>query len=191
MVRENQHNIVNIANLLSFLRMALIPLFLMTVIYGFPGWALIIFVTAGVTDGVDGYIARYWKQESSLGMYLDPMADKLLLTSAFILLAIMDLPNRLPVWLTVLVIARDVIIVTCAGLIFLTVGSGNLKPTFISKVNTFFQIVTIYVVLLFNYLNRTSLFVNLFIWITAITTFVSGIHYLLRMYLEPPEVEGE
>ena len=90
--------------------MLLIPLFVILVLYGHLGWALVVFMTAGITDGLDGLIARRAGQKTSLGAWLDPMADKLLLVTTFIVLTLpnLGLANRLPVWLTVLIIFRDV-----------------------------------------------------------------------------------
>src|SRR5438128_7025589 len=96
------------ANQLTLLRMLLIPAFVILVVYGHLGWALIVFAVAGITDALDGLIARRTGQQSSIGAWLDPMADKLLLVSTFIVLTIpgLGLTNRLPVWLTVLIISR-------------------------------------------------------------------------------------
>ena len=101
------------ANQLTLLRMLLIPAFVILVVYGHLGWALVVFVTAGVTDALDGLIARWSGQKTSLGAWLDPMADKLLLVTTFVVLTLpgLGLMNRLPIWLTVLIISRDVVIV--------------------------------------------------------------------------------
>jgi len=97
---------LNLANQLTILRLILIPFFLLTVSYNHLGWALTIFVLAGITDGLDGIIARWWKQQTSLGQYLDPMADKLLLSTAFLILTfpVVDYPYVIPPWLTIRVI---------------------------------------------------------------------------------------
>src|ERR1044071_2852240 len=98
-------SILTVPNLLTFLRMALIPVFASLLYYGYYDWALMVFVVAGVSDGVDGFIARRFKQESELGTILDPIADKLLMTTAFILLTIPSMlsPGRhlpVPFWVT-------------------------------------------------------------------------------------------
>src|SRR5262249_58830870 len=97
----------------TLIRMLLIPAFVILVVYGHFGYALGVFVVAGVTDALDGLIARRSGQKTSLGAWLDPMADKLLLVTTFIVLTIpgLGLANRLPLWLTVMVISRDVVIV--------------------------------------------------------------------------------
>src|SRR5690349_17533128 len=120
-------NILTIPNLLTFLRMALIPVFASLLFYGYSGWALLVFLVAGVSDGIDGFVARRFNQQTELGTIIDPIADKLLMTVAFIVLA---LPNVLqpetqprvrflpvPFWVIAAVIGRDVLIVTVAGAI--------------------------------------------------------------------------
>src|SRR5947208_10318395 len=91
------------ATQLTVLRMIFVPIFILAVIYGYQGWGLLIFIIAGVTDGLDGLIARHFKQKTDLGALLDPIADKLLLTSAFLILSLstVDLSNRIPLWLTI------------------------------------------------------------------------------------------
>src|SRR5688572_24351742 len=105
------NSILTIPNILTFLRMALIPVFASLLYYGYSKWALIVFVIAGVSDGVDGFLARKFNQESELGTIIDPIADKLLMTTAFIILTIPNIsPNLRPVpfWVTAAVIGRDV-----------------------------------------------------------------------------------
>src|SRR5262252_11199247 len=106
-------SVLTLANQLTLLRVILIPAFVVLVIYGYLGWALIVFATACLTDALDGLTARWSDQKSTLGAWLDPMADKLLALSTFIVLTIpnLGLVNRLPLWLTVLIISRDVGIV--------------------------------------------------------------------------------
>src|SRR6266699_1060563 len=107
------------ANQLTLLRMFLIPAFVILVVYGYLGWALTVFVTAGITDALDGVIARRSGQKTTLGAWLDPMADKLMLVSAFVVLTLpnVGLANRLPLWLTALVISRDVCIVITVAIV--------------------------------------------------------------------------
>ena len=98
------------ANQLTILRMAFIPAFVILVVYNQLGWAFLIFLLAGITDGLDGLIARLLHQKTTLGALLDPIADKLLLTSSFVILSVKDLglSNILPLWLTITVISRDI-----------------------------------------------------------------------------------
>ena len=108
---------MNLPNALSLVRVLLIPIFIILVINKYAGWALVTFAVAGVTDGIDGLIARIAHQRTELGAYLDPIADKLLLAAGFITLAIVEV---LPSWLTVIVLTRDVIILLGLSVFILT-----------------------------------------------------------------------
>ena len=115
------------ANQLTLLRMLLVPVFVICMLYNLPGWALVTFAVAGVTDLFDGLVARMSGESTELGAWLDPMADKLLLLSMFVMLTIPSgLANRLPIWLTVLVISRDVGIVMTVAVVNLAVGPRTL-----------------------------------------------------------------
>ncbi len=136
---------LTIPNLLSLLRMGLVPVFIIAVLDGDESKALLVFLLAGLTDAVDGLIARYWDQQSVLGAYLDPMADKLLLTSAFVVLSVPGQHSgfTIPVWVTVLVLARDVLIVLLALVLHLAWGTRRFPPLWIGKVNTVVQVLTL------------------------------------------------
>lgn len=140
---------MTIPNLLSLLRMGLTPLFLISVVQGRPAAALAIFAFAGVTDALDGFIARTYGQQSRLGAYLDPIADKLLLMSAYVVLAIPGLQRgaSIPVGVTMLVIARDLIIVIFALVVYLALGVTRFPPSWLSKVNTTVQVTVAILVL--------------------------------------------
>lgn len=140
---------LSIPNLLSLLRMGLVPLFIIAVTRGETTRALAIFVVAGLTDGLDGFIARFWDQRTLLGAYLDPIADKLLLTAAYVALAIPALnpTMTIPLWVTILVIGRDILIVVTAGLLYVALGTRSFPPTWISKLNTVVQVATIFLLL--------------------------------------------
>ena len=118
-------NQLTAANLLTVLRMLLIPPFAILLLYGHRGWALVVFLAAGITDLLDGLIARWTGQKTTLGAWLDPMADKLLLVTTFIVLTLpgLGLANRLPIWLTVLIISRDVVIVLTVAIISLATAA--------------------------------------------------------------------
>ncbi len=169
------------ANQLTLLRMLLIPAFVILVVYELPGWALIVFGIAGVTDGLDGWFARRG-QQTSLGAFLDPMADKLLLVTTFVVLSIpgLGLVNRLPLWLTILVISRDVVIVLTVALVSLAVGKRQFRPSIYGKVATAVYIVTCVIVMFFNVLDRTSFLVAAGIYASLAITLVSGIHYIVH-----------
>jgi len=170
------------ANQLTLVRMMLIPALVLFVVYGYAGWALVTFVVAGITDGLDGLIARWRGQKTSLGAFLDPMADKLLLVSSFVVLTVpgLDLANRLPLWLTVLVISRDVVIVLTVAAVSLVVGARTFYPSAFGKAATLVFILTVAVTLFCNYLDRPSWVVDVAVWASLVATLVSGIHYIVH-----------
>ncbi len=180
---------LTIPNLLSLLRMALVPIFIIAVRYGEPRKALIVFLIAGITDALDGFIARVAKQQSLLGTYLDPIADKLLLTSAWIVLAIPNLANSapVPVWVTILVISRDLLIVIVALILYLAAGVRRFRPSWLSKITTVFQVVTVVVVLVAGLAKAAPAEVargfealsDVLIYSTAVLTLASGLHYMV------------
>jgi cardiolipin synthase len=182
---------LTLANQLTLVRLAIVPAFVILVLYGRMGWALAAFVTAGITDGLDGLIARWTNKRTALGAFLDPMADKLLLTSAFVVLSLpgIGLVNRIPVWLTVLVISRDVAIVATVAIVSLTLGPRTFPPSAYGKIATALYIVTVAVVLLFNFLRAQSVVVDLAVWASLAITLFSGFHYVVhvrRTLNEPP-----
>jgi len=182
---------LTLANQLTLMRLALVPAFVILVLYGRMGWALAAFVTAGITDGLDGLIARWTNSRTALGAFLDPMADKLLLVSAFVVLSLpgIGLVNRIPVWLTVLVISRDVAIVATVAIVSLTLGPRTFPPSVYGKIATALYIVTIAVVLLFNFLRQASVVVDIMVWVSLAITILSGFHYTVhvrRTLNEPP-----
>jgi cardiolipin synthase len=168
------------ANQLTLLRMLLIPAFVILVVYGELGWALVVFVAAGVTDALDGLIARRSGQKTQLGAWLDPMADKLLLVTTFVVLTLpgLGLSNRLPVWLTVLIISRDVVIVLTVMIVNLAIGPRTFQPSMYGKVATGTYILTAVIAMLFNYLGYHSLVVDLFVYASLVITLVSSFHYI-------------
>ena len=166
-------------NLLSVLRIAMVPLFVIAVAEGHPGWAFTVFALAGLTDLLDGYIARFYGQQSVLGAYLDPAADKLLVTSAFVLLSWPGVHQGLtiPIWVTVLVISRDVIIVTVALIVRLTVGLKRFPPTRISKWNTGFQIAAVAVYLLTGLTRQADVLAQGVLAVMVVLTVASSLEY--------------
>ena len=143
---------MNIPNFLTILRILSIPLFIILLSYEFYPLALLLFFCAGVTDALDGFLARTFKQKTTLGAYLDPIADKLLLSSSFVAFSILKL---MPAWLSILVISRDVIIL--GGILVLLVNSFSISinPTMISKCTTTLQLLTIGLTLLFQVMQNT------------------------------------
>ena len=168
------------ANQLTLLRMLLIPAFVILVVYGHLGWALIVFITAGVTDALDGLAARWSGQKTSLGEWLDPAADKLLLVTTFIVLTLpgLGLANRLPIWLTVLIIFRDVGIVLTVAIVNLAVGPRTFRPSIFGKIATAIYILTAVFAMLFNYRGYHPSVVDVFVYASLVITLVSGFHYV-------------
>jgi cardiolipin synthase (CMP-forming) len=165
---------INIPNILTVLRILVTPLFVIFLIRNQHGYALLVFAFAGVSDGLDGLIARWLNQRSDLGAVLDPIADKLLLTAAYITLGIL---KDIPGWLAVLVISRDVLIVT--GIAVLTFANipFDIRPSLVSKCTTVFQILMIGVSLLdLDFSGAQTLQLALG-WMTAGMTVLSGLHY--------------
>jgi cardiolipin synthase len=168
---------VNLANKISILRIILIPFFIAAVIYNRMDIAIIFFAAAIVTDGLDGFIARTFNQKTQLGTILDPVADKLLLTSAVILLSIAgSIPQalRLPPYVPIIVISRDVMIIIGSIIVFVIHGDIKVAPSAIGKTTTFFQMMTIVSVLIgFKY--------SYIVWNTAVAlTVASGADYIFR-----------
>ena len=167
------------ANQLTLMRMLLIPAFVILLIYGYRGWALVTFMAAGLTDLFDGLIARLTGEKTVLGAWLDPMADKLLLVTMFVILTLPGIggPNRLPLWFTVLVISRDVAIVATVAVVNLAVGPRTFRPSIYGKVATALYIVTGVAALYFNYRGEASALVDALIWASLAITFISAAHY--------------
>ena len=146
--------IITLPNLLTVFRMVLIPVFVSLLYYHKFGLALLAFLVAGVTDGLDGLFARRFDQKSQLGTILDPIADKLLLVTSFIVLSLRPMgpeppPNHFPVpfWVTVAVISRDVFIVVGAAAINIVTGFRGFRPSMLGKINTTVQILAILAIL--------------------------------------------
>ncbi len=166
---------MNIPNILTILRILLVPVFVIFLIQNDIWMALFIFILASITDGLDGLIARLFNQKSVIGAYLDPIADKFLLISAYLVMTIKDM---LPAWLTVLVVSRDVIILS--GVVILSVVMDKklkIQPSFSSKVTTVLQVLTVALVL-FSTKNYSSFLFNTIIITTAFFTVLSGLMYV-------------
>ena len=174
---------LTVANQLTLLRIILIPAFVLLVVYGQLGAALTVFIVAGVTDALDGLIARLAGQGTSLGAWLDPMADKLLLLSTFIVLTVPSIPlaNHLPLWLTITVISRDIVIVGVVAIVNLAVGPRTFRPSLLGKAATAAFILTSVVIMYFNYEEETSVLVTLGIWLSLVLTLVSATDYFFRL----------
>lgn len=182
-------SVLTIPNILTFLRMVLVPIFAMLMIYGHEGWALVAFTVAGFSDGIDGFVARRLKQESELGTIIDPIADKLLMTTAFIILSIPAVfgpnpPNHLPVepYVTITVIGRDVLIIAVAGAINVMTGFRGFQPSWLGKASTFVQVVGVMLILIAAVFPRLHGFYLPTVYVTvAFFALASGIHYIFHV----------
>ena len=174
---------LTLANQLTLLRIILIPAFVLLVVYGRLGGALVVFIVAGVTDALDGLIARLAGQGTSLGAWLDPMSDKLLLVSTFIVLTVpgIQLTNHLPLWLTVAMISRDIVIVGVVAIVNLAIGPRTFRPSILGKMATATFILTSVAIMFFNYRHETSVIVEIGIWTSLGLTLVSSADYFLKL----------
>jgi cardiolipin synthase len=166
---------MNLPNILTLTRVLLIPVFVILIINKLFEWALFTFAIAGITDAIDGLMARITHQRTELGAYLDPIADKLLLFAAFISLAIVEF---IPSWLVVIVITRDVIILVGFLVMVLTSYHPKINPSLLSKATTVFQIVTVLLVLMAGYSTVFKELSMIAIYGTAVITILSGSHYI-------------
>jgi cardiolipin synthase len=171
---------MGLANWLTVLRIVLIPVFVLLLLYKRPGFALVVFASAALTDLLDGYVARRRGSQSRLGAFLDPMADKLLLTAAFVTLTQLRV---LPLWITILVISRDVILMMGALLIHMLGGRIYPRPTWAGKAATFFQILAVLAGMVARYfrpMGPSAAVLNSIVWLAAIFTIFSGLQYLVQ-----------
>jgi cardiolipin synthase len=173
--------LLTLANQLTLLRIVLVPVFALCMLYGLPGWALFVFTVAGVTDLFDGLIARLSGRPTTIGAWLDPMADKLLLVTMFVMLTMpgMGLANRLPLWLTVLVISRDLGIVLTVAVVNLAVARRTFRPSLLGKAATLVYVVTGVYTLYANYEGEPSRVVKVLEYVCLVLTVASAAHYLV------------
>ncbi len=171
------------ANQLTILRLLLVPVFVLCMLYSWPGWALAAFAIAGLTDALDGLIARRTGQLTTLGAWLDPMADKLLLVTTFVMLTLpgLNLVNRFPMWLTVLVISRDIAIVLTVAVVNLAVARRTFRPSLLGKAATVTYVLTGGITLIANYLRVHSVIVTIAIYASLAVTLASGFDYVIRL----------
>lgn len=168
---------MNLPNYITLVRVILIPFFINLMIYSYYREALVVFVVACVTDALDGMIARLTNTQTNLGAFLDPMADKMLIVSAFVTLVLL---GKLPVWLVIIVVSRDVILTLGGLIIYFTTHELKIQPSIIGKATTVLQlsIVTLSLVLM-SYGTEMAL-MNVLQWATAGITVVSGAQYVVR-----------
>jgi cardiolipin synthase (CMP-forming) len=176
---------MTLANQLTVLRILLIPVFVLLLVYDARIIALIVFLLTGISDCLDGYIARTWRQQTTLGTILDPIADKLLMVTTFATLALLE---ALPISLTVLLIARDVILSLVIGIVLFTTGRRLPGPTLLGRAAVFGQMTTVVLALLFYVFEdwpafetvRPFMLLPIFIG-TAVLAITAGIHYIYQI----------
>lgn len=168
---------MTVANLITIVRFLLVPGVVFALLAGETDWAFAGFVIAGVSDGIDGFVARQFNQRTELGAYLDPMADKLLLVSVFLVLGFM---GKLPIWLVVAAVSRDALIVSAVLLSTIMGAPVKMKPLFVSKANTAVQILLAAVVLAeLAFLTTFGLFTTLLVYGSGLLTLLSAAAYLV------------
>ena len=170
---------MNIPNFITLLRIILVPVIVILLIQGSFYKALIVFVVAGLSDALDGFLARILNQQTMLGAFLDPIADKALLVSSFVTLSILHV---IPSWLAVIVISRDFIILLGISVLSIMSITVEIRPAFVSKVTTALQLITILMALSVRCLayDFNGIWLLTFYWVTALFTILSGLNYMLR-----------
>ena len=165
-------------NQLTLLRMVFVPFIVIHMVDGHYFWALILFIIAGFSDGLDGLLARRLHQQTLLGQYLDPIADKLLLSTMFLVLSIL---HRIPWKFTVLVFSRDISILAASAVLFAIAGLRDFRPSIFGKANTFSQIAAVFFVLLLQIQTVRWVWIarTVFLRATFIFTIVSALHYVI------------
>jgi cardiolipin synthase len=169
-------------NQLTLLRLVFIPFIIINVVDDRFGWALVLFILAGLSDGLDGLLARALNQRTVLGQYLDPIADKLLMSSLFLVLSLTrNGGSRLIPWkFTILVFSRDIcILVTCAVL-WAVMSFRDFRPSVFGKANTLAEVLTVFTVLLYEVESLPAIYIakHVLLWVTFALTLISGIHYV-------------
>ncbi len=164
-------------NQLTLMRLIIIPFIIINIVDNNYRFALVLLVIAGVSDGLDGLLARSLHQQTKLGQYLDPIADKLLLSTLFLVLAIL---HRIPWKYTVLVFSRDLCILLTCAVLYATTTLRDFRPSIFGKINTGAQVATIFFVLLFQVDSSVWVYVcrKVGLYATFAFTLVSGLHYV-------------
>ncbi len=170
---------MTVPNLITSLRIILTPIILIYLINDKLVSALILFIVAGVSDALDGLIARLFDQKSKLGAFLDPLADKLLLNSVFVVLSA---KGSVPPWLTVTVISRDLLILLGVLILFLNRQDFPFKPSVISKITTCLQLGAVFVALSLDHIPILQYISGELFWATGLMTMISGLHYMIHWF---------
>ena len=168
---------LTLANRLTILRILMTPVITVLLLYRQTGSALALFLVAGITDGLDGFVARTRKQKTTLGMVLDPVADKLLLMSAVVTLTIL---KELPRWFTIIVVSRDVLLIGGSVILYMFLGKIAMPPSWLGKTTTGFQLITVLCAMLDNFLPDINLAILPLTVVTLALTVASGLDYIYR-----------
>lgn len=167
---------MNVPNFITMIRIILVPVIVIFIIDNQPLPALLVFLIAGLGDGLDGFFARALKQKTALGAFLDPLADKLLLTTIYVVMAFCHMA---PGWLAVMVASRDLLIVSGLAVLAWNSHFPIIKPTLDSKITTFLQIITMAYLLGRGYLPAQEWLTVLLLTLTAVFTVISGLRYII------------
>jgi cardiolipin synthase len=168
---------LTLPNWLTVLRILVTPFFAILLLYRYLWAALAVFALAAITDALDGFVARSWGQKSDLGMVLDPIADKLLATTAFVTLTILD---AIPRWLTIIVVSRDLFLVGGSLVLFMFLGKLPTAPSWLGKATTVVQLSTLLATMVMNLWTIGARAPFPILLLTAGVTIVSGLDYVLR-----------
>jgi cardiolipin synthase (CMP-forming) len=165
-----------VPNQITLLRLGFLPFFLILVFYEEYRWSLAVLLFVALTDAIDGFLARRLRQKSALGAYLDPIADKLLLSSSFVVLA---MGKKIAWWLTIMVLSRDVLLLVVAAVIIIVQGYRPFPPSLLGKATTLFEITLVcFVIFAAAYPNdRAPLLIHHLAYLVAALVVVSGFHY--------------
>ena len=193
----NLRQILTAPNQLTLLRMIFLPFIVINVVGHHYVWALVLFVLAGISDGLDGLLARRLHQQTQLGQYLDPIADKLLMSTMFLVLSI-EQRALVPWKFTVVVFSRDISILLVSGVLFMIAGLKDFRPSIFGKANTFAQVAAIFFALLLLVMPVVwvSIALKVFLKATFFFTILSAVHYAflvqhrLRTHAHVPEVKA-
>lgn len=182
MPEERSSAVFTLPNMLSLSRILLTPVFVWAAVQRKPWLAFALFLLAGATDALDGLTARIFRLKTNLGLWLDPMGDKILLTAAFVVLTVPKWsgPNVLPLWLTLTCVGRDVLI-SLGALIYMGIrGKTVFTPTLLGKASTILEVTTLLLLLLYNGLGSSPAYLRWLYILTAGLTGFSGVHYVVR-----------
>ena len=185
---EYRTAVLTTANQLTMLRIVFVPVFIILLVYRHIGWAFSIFIAAGVTDVLDGVIARRLRQKTSIGAVLDPIADKLLMIASILIFSLsrVGFHTMIPRWLMIIIICRDVFILLVAVTVTLMVGWRVFKPSPYGKASTVMQFLMILAVLYVNWQQVAVPQLQILFYATGLMTAFSGLHYLGRSLREWP-----